>query len=166
MSLRFVAGDITEQHVDVIVTAANAELVGGGGVDGAVHRACGPQLYDALRPFGGCPTGSAVITPAFALTRVRYIVHAVGPIYRDGLSGEPELLASAYTRSLELAANAGCASIAFPAISAGVYGYPLDDAARIAVTTVRRTLEHTPTLTDVRFVLFSDQALEAFRSVS
>jgi O-acetyl-ADP-ribose deacetylase (regulator of RNase III) len=137
--LEAVLGDITEQDVDAVVNAANQGLAGGGGVDGAIHRAAGArQLQDACRAIGGCATGDAVATPGFAL-RARWIIHAVGPRYRDGAHGEPELLASCYRRCLEVADDLDVRTIAFPAISTGIYGYPPTDAAEIAVTTLRET---------------------------
>lgn len=136
--LEVVEGDITTLALDAIVNAANDRLAGGGGVDGAIHRAAGwAEMQAALRPFGGCPTGGAVITPGFRLP-ARFVIHAVGPVWRGGGSGEPELLASCYRRSLELAVEHTLRSIAFPAISTGVYGYPAAPAARLAVETVRR----------------------------
>ena len=163
--ITLVRGDITAERVDVIVTAANSELMGGGGVDGAVHRACGPRLLAAIRELGSCPTGSAVITRAFDLEQhgVKHIIHAVGPIYRDGSSSEPELLSAAYMTSMKLARSVQAASIAFPAISTGVYDYPLKQAAAIALATVERALRDFPM--DVRFVLFSDDALRTFAAV-
>jgi O-acetyl-ADP-ribose deacetylase (regulator of RNase III) len=160
--ITLVKGDITAERVDIIVTAANSELVGGGGVDGAVHRACGPKLLQAIRELGSCPTGSAVMTRAFDLEPhgVKHIIHAVGPIYRDGKSSEPELLSAAYMMSMKLAHSVQARSIAFPAISAGVYGYPLAEAASIAVTTVGRALQDYAI--EARFVLFSDNVLAAF----
>ena len=159
-------GDITAERTDILVTAANAELMGGGGVDGAVHRACGPRLLDAIRELGSCPTGSAVITPAFELAKngVKHIIHAVGPIYRGGTSSEPELLSAAYMSSMKLARSVEATSIAFPAISTGVYGYPLAEAAAIAIATIKRALRDYPM--DVRFVLFNDDALQAFQRAS
>ena len=138
MEIEVVEGDITRQPVEVVVTAANAQLAGGGGVDGAVHAAAGPELLEALRAFPqGCPTGGAVITPAFALAPVLWVVHAVGPIWYGGDRGEPAQLASAYAESLRLADDVGARSIAFPAISTGVYGYPKEQAAEIAVSTLQ-----------------------------
>jgi O-acetyl-ADP-ribose deacetylase (regulator of RNase III) len=161
--LRLVQGDITRLDVDCLVTAANAGLRGGGGVDGAIHRAAGPALLEECRRLGGCPTGSAVITGAGNLA-ARHVIHAVGPIWQGGEAGEPELLAGAYRRSLELAREAGVPSLAFPAISCGVYGYPLPRAATVAVTTVRDFLLAHPDLElEVTFALFEDTVVEAFR---
>ncbi|WP_309571597.1 macro domain-containing protein [Deinococcus sp.] len=163
MLLSLVQGDIAAQTTDVIVTAANRELAGGGGVDGVIHRAAGPELLRAIRAIGGAATGTAVITPAFRLERqgVRAVVHAVGPIWRGGNMGEAELLAGAYRSSLELAVQAGYHSIAFPAISTGVYGYPLDHAARVALGAIRAFLTHQPEL-DVRVVLYDTGSLNVF----
>jgi O-acetyl-ADP-ribose deacetylase (regulator of RNase III) len=137
MQIDVVTGDITELEVDAIVTAANSGLRGGGGVDAAVHRAAGPRLLAACREIGGCPTGSAVATPAFDLEpRVRWVVHAVGPVYRGG-PHDPELLAGAYTASLARADEVGARSIAFPSISTGVYGYPKKEAAQVSVAALR-----------------------------
>jgi len=135
-----VQGDITRQRVDAIVNAANRSLAGGGGVDGAIHRAAGPELVRASSALAPCDTGDAVITPAFRLDPpIRHVIHAVGPVWRGGGHGEPELLASCYRRSLELADEVGARTVAFPAISTGIYGYPREQAARIALDTLRST---------------------------
>jgi len=148
-------GDITAEEVDAIVNAANTSLLGGGGVDGAIHRAAGPELLDACRPLGGCRTGDAKATPGFRL-RARWVIHTVGPVWRGGGAGEAELLASCYRRSLEVAGELGARSVAFPAISTGVYGYPPEEAATIAVDTIRAT----PTSVElVRLVAFDDATL-------
>ncbi len=156
-------GDIAAEQADAIVNAANARLAGGGGVDGAVHRGAGPAVMEeTLRRYPqGCPTGSAVISGAGQLA-AQYVIHAVGPVWRGGQSGEAELLAAAYRRSLELAVEHDCRSIAFPSLSTGAYGYPIDQASRIALGTARRfLLEHDlPEL--VRFVLFGAGAYGAF----
>jgi O-acetyl-ADP-ribose deacetylase len=138
MRIEAVHGDITLETVDAVVNAANQHLIRGGGVDGAIHRAAGSDLQPALHQLGGCATGDAKATPGFKLP-ARWIIHAVGPRYRDGRHGEPELLASCYRRSLEVADELGAKSVAFPAISTGIYGYPARDAAHIAVDTLRST---------------------------
>jgi O-acetyl-ADP-ribose deacetylase (regulator of RNase III) len=150
MAITIVRGDITTLAVDVVVNAANSSLLGGGGVDGAIHRAAGPELLHACRLLHGCKTGDAKITPGFKLP-APWIVHTVGPVWRGGAEGEPELLASCYRRSLELAASVGAASIAFPAISTGICGYPLADATRIAIACV----EPVGAEMDVRLVAYS-----------
>jgi O-acetyl-ADP-ribose deacetylase (regulator of RNase III) len=165
-TLKLATGDITRVAADAIVNAANLALAGGGGVDGAIHRAGGPSLMaelDQIRPrIGQCPTGSAVVTGAGALP-ARHVFHAVGPVYRDGLHGEPELLASCYRKCFELAQDCGARSISFPAISTGVYGYPLRAAAQIAVREVARQLERTDCdVAEATFVLFDRKAFEAF----
>jgi O-acetyl-ADP-ribose deacetylase (regulator of RNase III) len=163
--IRLVEGDITKVAVDAISNAANSSLAGGGGVDGAIHRAGGPLIMrelDQIRSAsGGCPTGSAVATGAGQLP-AKWVFHAVGPVYRDGKHGEPELLASAYRACLDLAEERGITSISFPAISMGVYGYPAEEAARIAIAEVRRHLESDGTVEEVVFVLFGKSAFDVF----
>lgn len=159
--LSLVKGDITTQQVDAIVNAANGTLLGGGGVDGAIHRAAGPRLLDACRKLGGCPTGSAKITPAYDLP-ARYVIHAVGPRYRDGRHGEPEALASCYRAAVALAADHQCATLAFPAISCGVYGYPLGEAAEISIRTTADALKDVDNPRHALWVLFDDLAFTAF----
>jgi O-acetyl-ADP-ribose deacetylase (regulator of RNase III) len=161
MWIEAVQGDITKESVDAIVNAANEGLRGGGGVDGAVHRAAGPELMEACRALGGCPTGDARATPGFRLP-ARWVIHAVGPRYLDGNAGEPELLASCYRRSLEVADELGARSVAFPAISTGIYGYPAPEAATIAV----RTLQETPTSVElVRLVAFDEATLRLYEAL-
>ena len=158
--MQAVLADITTLDVDAVVTAANEGLRGGGGVDGAVHRAAGPELLAACRKLGGCPTGEARLTPGFRL-KARFVIHAVGPVWRGGTAGEPGLLASAYRSSLALLRAAGGASIAFPAISTGTYGYPPEQAVRIAVVTVRENLvAHGPL--EVVFACFDDRTLALY----
>jgi O-acetyl-ADP-ribose deacetylase len=160
-TLSLVQGDITREETDAIVNAANERLAGGAGVDGAIHRAGGPAIMAACRKIGGCPTGQAVITTGGNL-KARHVIHTVGPIYRGGERGEAELLASAYRESLKLAAAHGLKSIAFPAISAGVYGYPLEEAAHIALGEALAWLLSHEGLTLVRFVLFDARTYEVF----
>ncbi|MBI5237156.1 MAG: O-acetyl-ADP-ribose deacetylase [Deltaproteobacteria bacterium] len=154
-------GDITREETDAIVNAANSRLAGGGGVDGAIHRAGGPAIMEECRRVGRCPTGSAVMTTGGNL-KAKYVIHAVGPIYRDGMHNEAGLLTSAYESSLKLAKEKGLKSIAFPSISTGAYGYPLSGAARIALKTVVKFLKAGSGLTLVKFILFSSEALEAY----
>jgi O-acetyl-ADP-ribose deacetylase (regulator of RNase III) len=159
--IRVVQGDITREAVDAIVNAANAALAGGGGVDGAIHRAAGPALMDACRTIGGCPAGEARITPGFALP-ARFVIHAVGPIWQGGGANEDALLASCHTHALALARAAGARRIAFPAISTGVYRFPVERAASIAVGTVARTIAGDTRFESVRFVCFNAPVREAF----
>jgi len=160
--IELVQGDITHQTTDAIVNAANTSLLGGGGVDGAIHRGGGPRILEECRQLGSCPTGEARLTTAGRLP-ARFVIHAVGPVYRDGRHGEPELLASAYRRSLEVAAEHALKSVAFPSISTGAYRFPIADAARIAVGTVSGFLEERPGVVEiVRFVLFSAPDLRAY----
>lgn len=156
--MRIVVGDITVAAVDAIVNAANSTLLSGGGVDGAIHRAAGPELLEHCRGVGGCPTGEAVTSPGFALP-ARWVIHTVGPVWHGGDRGEPELLASCYRRSLSRADELGAATVAFPAISTGVYGYPTGAAARIAVATVRST---PTTVAEVHFVCFDQRTADAY----
>jgi len=151
-----VQGDITTQAVEAIVNAANTTLLGGGGVDGAIHRAAGAELLEACRVLGGCPTGEARITSGFRLPAT-FVIHAVGPVWSDGERREPELLRGCYVSSLRLAAEHGVRSIAFPSISTGAYRYPIERAARIAVDTVREVLARPTSVELVRFVCFSER---------
>lgn len=162
MRIEAVQGDITREQVDAIVNAANQGLAGGGGVDGAIHRAAGAKdLQAACAELGGCNTGDVKATPGFALP-ARWILHAVGPRYRDGRHGEPQLLASCYRRSLKIADELGAKSVAFPAIATGIYGYPQADAAKIAVETLRST----PTNVDLaRLVAFDDATLRLYEQL-
>ena len=156
-----VEGDITEQRVDAIVNAANTSLLGGGGVDGAIHRAAGPRLLEECRTLGGCATGQAKMTKGYNLP-AKWVVHTVGPVWHGGGRREDELLASCYRGSLELAVEKGVRTIAFPAISTGVYGFPLERAAAIAVREVRSFLEKNPALQKVVFVCFGKVAYECY----
>ncbi|MBW1988448.1 MAG: O-acetyl-ADP-ribose deacetylase [Deltaproteobacteria bacterium] len=156
-----VSGDITRLAVDAIVNAANESLLGGGGVDGAIHRAAGPELLAECRTLGGCPTGEARITRGYNLP-ARHVIHTVGPVYR-GRPEDEKLLSSCYRNSLALAAEAGCRTVAFPAVSCGVYGYPLEEACKVAVSEVLEFLETNPLPEKVLFVLFSEDALAVYQ---
>ena len=162
MRLEVVHADITRQELDAVVNAANQSLLGGGGVDGAIHRAAGPELLAACRPLGGCPTGEAKATPGFALP-ARWVIHTVGPRWSGGSRGEADLLASCYRRSLEVAEEVGATSVAFPAISTGAYGYPKEGAATIAVDTVLAAADTITVVELVRFVLFDDDSVRLYR---
>jgi len=155
-------GDITRLDVDAIVNASNTSLRGGGGVDGAIHRAAGPELLEECKTIGGCPTEEARITKGYRLP-ARYVIHTVGPIYR-GRPSDSQQLSSCYRNSLELAVEHGISSIAFPAISCGVYGYPIRDACRIAVETTARFLENHASIEQVTFVLFSPEDADVYRA--
>ena len=172
--IKIVKGDITTLAVDAIVNAANQVMLGGGGVDGAIHRAAGHELYEAclqvpeVRPGVRCPTGEARITPGFKLP-AKFVIHTVGPVYRDGQHGEPEKLANCYRNSLSLAAENGCRSIAFPCISTGVYGYPIEDAAKIAVREVRALLAAKDAKNaeemEVIFCCFSERDAKVYQAI-
>jgi O-acetyl-ADP-ribose deacetylase len=161
MRIDLVEGDITKQHVDAIVNAANRSLLGGGGVDGAIHRAGGPAILDECRRLGGCKTGEAKATTAGRLP-ARYVIHTVGPVWRGGDNGEDELLASCHRAAIAVAAELGCRTIAFPAISTGLYGFPLERAAQIALATTSEELERRDEIERVLFVLHGRDAYDAF----
>ncbi|HBO84550.1 MAG: O-acetyl-ADP-ribose deacetylase [Deltaproteobacteria bacterium GWC2_42_11] len=158
-----VRGDITNETLDAIVNAANSRLAGGGGVDGAIHKAGGSLIMEECRKIGGCKTGDAVITTGGNL-KAKFVIHAVGPVYRDGKHGEDKLLASAYKRSLEIASARGLRSIAFPSISTGAYGYPVDEASQIALKTIIDFAKANTDIKIVRFVLFSERDMEVYKN--
>ena len=160
--LAAVQGDITRQQVDAIVNAANTTLLGGGGVDGAIHRAAGPELIEECRGIGGCPTGEARITQGYRLP-AKYVIHTVGPVWSGGNRGEPELLRTCYVNSLRLASEHGLRSIAFPSISTGAYRFPIEQAARIAVESVQEEVGKPTSIELVRFVCFSVSDLAVYR---
>lgn len=160
---QIVQGDITKIHVDAIVNAANATLLGGGGVDGAIHRAAGPQLLEECRKLGRCKTGEAKLTHGYNLP-AKYVIHTVGPVWRGGTQGEAELLRNCYLNSLKLAEKYQIKSIAFPAISTGAYGYPKNDAAQIAINTVKEYLENS-SIEKVIFVLHSDEDFQLYKEI-
>jgi O-acetyl-ADP-ribose deacetylase (regulator of RNase III) len=160
--LELIQGDITQQDTEAIVNAANRTLLGGGGVDGAIHRAAGPELLAECRTLGGCDTGDAVITRGYRL-KARYVIHTVGPVYKAPSPSTERMLESAYRRSLEVARAKGIRSVAFPSISTGAYGYPMEEAAPVALRTVIRFVRTYPEIALVRFVLRSSRAFETFK---
>ena len=163
-SVSIIQGDITKQQVDAIVNAANTSLLGGGGVDGAIHRAAGPELLDETRLIGGCPTGEARVSKGYRLP-AKWVIHTVGPVWRGGGTGEARLLAGCYRNSLQAAARLGAVSVAFPSISTGAYGYPLRAATKIALTETKRFLSAHDKPENVVFVCFGDKALRMYQEI-
>ena len=162
--IKIVEGDITKQDVDAIVNAANTSLLGGGGVDGAIHRAAGPELLEETRQLGGCPTGEAKASKGYRLP-ARWVIHTVGPVWHGGNRNEDTLLANCYKNSFRVAAELGVKTIAFPSISTGVYRFPLERAAKIAMSETKHFLEHNDTVEEVRFVCFGEEVKKIYEEV-